>query len=99
MRTIIRSFGLAALGAIAITAMVAQGPHPTEACDASKAPATHHCTFELLVWDLVRESGDEGELKAYILMYPEGRFVREAQRQLERLMPRYGVAPPRSILS
>ena len=99
MQTIIKGLAIAALAALAITYAAAQGPKPSGACNSVRDVNSRPCAFEQLVWDLVRDSGDESEIESYIRMYPTGRYVDEAKRILVRMMPKYGVLPPRSITS
>ena len=94
MNTILRSVGLAALGAVAITIVTTQAPRPSKGCDAFNQVSARQCAFEQLVWDLVRDSGEESEIEAYLQMYPRGRYVGKARRTLMRMLPGYGVLPP-----
>lgn len=95
MRFVLRSVGIAALGAAAITVGISQMPQRAKPCNPANATVARHCAFEHLVWDLARDSADHSELEAYIRMYPDGRFADEAKRQLGMLAPRQHVAVPK----
>lgn len=87
----LRSIGLAAFGATALTLAVVHGAKDTDSCAMGAQIVADECHFERLVWDLVRNSTDDADLEAYIDMFPNGRFVVGARDRLSGLLPRYGV--------
>lgn len=91
MNTTIRSIGLAAFGAAALTVVAVQGSQQTDSCEIGHYVAEQECKFEKLMWDLVRNSPDESDLEAYISMFPNGRFLVNAKQRLSGLLPTYGV--------
>jgi hypothetical protein len=82
MNTKIRSIGFAAVGAIALTFTSVQDSRQPDTCADGYRATAKECQFESLLWELVRNSPDATDLKAYIEMFPNGRYLRQAKDRL-----------------
>jgi len=91
MNTKLRSIGLAALGAAALTIVGVQDTRQADVCATGHIATVHECNFETLVWELVERSADESDVEAYIDMFPNGRYLKPAKERLTELLPSYGV--------
>ena len=91
MNTKLRSIGLAAFGAAALTIVGVQDTRQADICATGHIATTHECNFETLVWQLVERSADESDVEAYIDMFPNGRYLKPAKERRTELLPTYGV--------
>ena len=91
MNFTLRSIGLAAFSATALTIAAVKGTNNTDPCAAGVQMIANECHFEKLVWDLVQDSPDGTDLESYLDMFPNSRFVDGAKERLSGLLPRYGV--------
>lgn len=91
MNTKIRSIGIAALGAAALTVASFQDIRQPDACAEGYQSTAKECRFEAVMWDLVRNSPDDTDLEAYIVMFPNGRYLHKAKDRLSGLLEPYGV--------
>ena len=91
MNTRLRSIGLAAFGAAALTSVGVQYTRQADICATGHIATTHEYNFETLVWQLVERSADESDAEAYTDMFPNGRYLKPAEERLTELLPTYGV--------
>ena len=87
----LRSIGFGAIGAVALTMAALHGTQERDVCALNDRLVADECRFETLMWDLVRNSPDEGDVEAYIAMFPNGRYLTPAKERLSKLLPGYGV--------
>lgn len=87
----LRSIGFGAIGAVALTLAALHDRPEADVCSLNESLVADECRFETLMWDLVRNSPDEGDVEAYITMFPNGRYLTPAKERLSKLLPGYGV--------
>ena len=87
MNTRLRSIGLAAFGAAALTSVGVQYTRQADICATGQFATTHEYNFETLVGNSSSGAPTKAMPKRSTDMFPNGRYLKLAEERLTELLP------------